>query len=441
MRLIRFALLMAAIGLSLSPAVGVAQDSELDEIVAVVNDGLILESEMEGAVAQVRQRAGAQINNVPDEVVQSQVLEQLILRELQMQRANRAGLSVSDSELNQAIGRMAAQNGMTADQFMNSVRAEGLSVTAMRARLREQILIDKLKQREIAGRVVVTDEDVDRYLESESLRVQENREYRIRHILVSVSENANQSTIDAARDRVEELRERAQENDSFSELAVAHSDGQNALEGGDLGWLAGGFLPTLFSDVVPRLQPGEISEPFRGPSGFHLIQLADVRRTDGQQTAAEQAVVKEYQARHILLELNEIRNDERAEAEAERLRKRVLAGDDFTQLARENSDDTSSANQGGELGWLQAESMSPPFAEQLQSLKPGETSKPFRTDSGWHVLQVQDTRQRDLSQERRRQRARQALGRQKMQEESEIWLRKIRDEAFVDIRLEGYQDS
>ncbi|CAN0038225.1 unnamed protein product, partial [Chrysoparadoxa australica] len=265
MRLIRFALLMAAIGLSLSPAVGVAQDSELDEIVAVVNDGLILESEMEGAVAQVRQRAGAQINNVPDEVVQSQVLEQLILRELQMQRANRAGLSVSDSELNQAIGRMAAQNGMTADQFMNSVRAEGLSVTAMRARLREQILIDKLKQREIAGRVVVTDEDVDRYLESESLRVQENREYRIRHILVSVSENANQSTIDAARDRVEELRERAQENDSFSELAVAHSDGQNALEGGDLGWLAGGFLPTLFSDVVPRLQPGEISEPFRGP--------------------------------------------------------------------------------------------------------------------------------------------------------------------------------
>lgn len=441
MRLIRFALLMAATGLSLSPAAGVAQDSELDEIVAVVNDGLILESEMEGAVAQVRQRAGAQINNVPDEVVQSQVLEQLILRELQMQRANRAGLSVSDSELNQAIGRMAAQNGMTTDQFMSSVRAEGLSVSAMRERLREQILIDKLKQREIAGRVVVTDEDVDRYLESESLRVQENREYRIRHILVSVSENASQSTIEAARDRVEELRERALADDSFSELAVAHSDGQNALEGGDLGWLAGGFLPTLFSDVVPRLQPGEISEPFRGPSGFHLIQLADVRRTDGQQTAAEQAVVKEYQARHILLELNEIRNDERAEAEAERLRKRILAGDDFTQLARENSDDTSSANQGGELGWLQAESMSPPFAEQLRSLKPGETSKPFRTDSGWHVLEVQDTRQRDLSQERRRQRARQALGRQKMQEESEIWLRKIRDEAFVDIRLDGYQDS
>ncbi|MDT0617597.1 peptidylprolyl isomerase [Salinisphaera sp. P385] len=441
MRLIRLALLMAATGLSLSPAAGVAQDSELDEIVAVVNDGLILESEMEGAVAQVRQRAGAQINNVPDEVVQSQVLEQLILRELQMQRANRAGLSVSDSELNQAVERMAAQNGMTGDQFMSSVRAEGLSVSAMRERLREQILIDKLKQREIAGRVVVTDEDVDRYLESESLRVQENREYRIRHILVSVSENASQSTIDAARDRVEELRERAQENDSFSELAVAHSDGQNALEGGDLGWLAGGFLPTLFSDVVPRLQPGEISEPFRGPSGFHLIQLADVRRTDGQQTASEDSVVKEYQARHILLELNEIRNNERAEAEAERLRKRVLAGDDFTQLARENSDDTSSANQGGELGWLQAESMSPPFAEQLRSLKPGETSKPFRTESGWHVLQMQDTRQRDLSQERRRQRARQALGRQKMQEESEIWLRKIRDEAFVDIRLEGYQDS
>ncbi|MDT0636050.1 peptidylprolyl isomerase [Spectribacter hydrogenooxidans] len=441
MRLIRCALLMAATGLSLSPAVGVGQDSELDEIVAVVNDGLILESEMEGAIAQVRQRAGAQINNVPDEVVQSQVLEQLILRKLQMQRAQRAGLDVSDSELNQAIGRMAAQNGMTADQFMSSVRAEGLSISAMRERLREQILIDKLKQREIAGRVVVTDEDVDRYLESESLRVQENREYRIRHILVSVSENASQSTIEAARDRVEELRERALADDSFSELAVAHSDGQNALEGGDLGWLAGGFLPTLFSDVVPRLQPGEISKPFRGPSGFHLIQLADVRRTDGQQTVAEDSVVKEYQARHILLETNEIRNNERAEAEAERLRKRILAGDDFTQLARENSDDASSANQGGELGWLQADSMSPPFAEQLRSLKPGETSKPFRTDSGWHVLQVQDTRQRDLSQERRRQRARQALGRQKMQEESEIWLRKIRDEAFVDIRLEGFQDS
>lgn len=441
MRLIRCALLMAATGLSLSPAVGVGQDSELDEIVAVVNDGLILESEMEGAIAQVRQRAGTQINNVPDEVVQSQVLEQLILRELQMQRAQRAGLDVSDSELNQALGRMAAQNGMTTDQFMNSVRAEGLSVSAMREQLREQILIDKLKQREIAGRVVVTDEDVDRYLESESLRVQENREYRIRHILVSVSENASQSTIDAARDRVERLRERAQEEDSFSELAVAHSDGQNALEGGDLGWLAGGFLPTLFSDIVPRLKPGEISEPFRGPSGFHLIQLADVRSTDGQQSTTEDTVVQEFKARHILLELNEIRNNERAQAEAGRLRRRVMAGDDFTQLARENSDDAGSANQGGELGWLQANSMSPPFAEQLRSLKPGETSKPFRTDSGWHVLQVQDTRQRDLSQERRRERARQALGRQKMQEESEIWLRKIRDEAFVDIRLDGYQDS
>lgn len=441
MRLIRCALLMAATGLSLSPTVAVGQDSELDEIVAVVNDGLILESEMESAIAQVRQRAGAQINNVPDEVVQSQVLEQLILRELQMQRAQRAGLSVSDSELNQALGRMAAQNGMTTDQFMNSVRAEGLSVSAMREQLRDQILIDKLKQREIAGRVVVTDEDVDRYLESESLRVQENREYRIRHILVSVSENASQSTIEAARERIEGLRERARADDSFSELAVAHSDGQNALEGGDLGWLAGGFLPTLFSDIVPRLQPGEISEPFRGPSGFHLIQLADVRRTDGQQSTTEDTLVQEYKARHILLELNEIRNNERAQAEAERLRRRVMAGDDFTQLARENSDDAGSANQGGELGWLQANSMSPPFAEQLRSLKPGETSKPFRTNSGWHVLQVQDTRQRDLSQERRRERARQALGRQKMQEESEIWLRKIRDEAFVDIRLDGYQDS
>lgn len=419
-----------------------AANQNLDKVVAVVGQGVILQSELEQATQRIRQRMGDKARRMPENVLRSQVLDRLILKRIQTQRAERAGMSVSDQELNQAMQRLAQQNGMDRQQFMNALRTQGMQPDYMRERLRDDLLINKLRKKEVARRVSVTPEEVDRYLQSEQLRLKEDSEYHIRHILVAISEGASPDAIQAARERTEKLRERAVSGDeSFADLAIAHSDGQKALEGGDLGWLSGGFMPTIFSEVVPGLSPGDVSKVFRGPSGFHLIKLTGIRDSSGQQTTQSADMVQEVKARHILLRLNEIRDNERAKAEIAKLRQRLQAGDDFAELARSESDDKNTANQGGDLGWIQPGQMPPAFAEPLRTLEPGSMSEPFRTSQGWHIVQVQDRRERDLSEERRRQKARQAIGQRKMRGETEVWRRKLRDEAYVDIRMEGYQGS
>lgn len=414
---------------------------QLDRIVAVVGEGVVLESELIEATRSIKRRMGPEAERIPPDVLRSQVLDQLIITRLQTQRAQQGGLRVEDSEVNNALHDIAAQNGMSLDEFLDNVRADGLPPRELRERVREEILINKLRQREVNGRIVVTEEDVDRYLESESLRVQENREYHIRHLLLSLPDGPSPEQLRSARRRIETLRERAVSGEtSFSDLAIAHSDGQKALEGGDLGWLPGGYLPTLFSEVIPKLQVGEISEPFRGASGYHLIKLEEMR-TAGGETAGEQVIVEEVQARHILLQLNEIRDDERARQQAETLRERILAGGDFAELARANSDDPGSANKGGELGWNEPELFNSAFAEKVKSLEIGEISEPFKSPEGWHIVEVLDRRERDQTEERRRNRARQALARRKIEEEGEVWIRRLRDEAYVEIRLDDYRED
>lgn len=417
-----------------------AAAEEIDRIVAVVGEGVVLESELDEAALRIRRRLGAEAQRIPPDVLRSQVLDQLIITKLQTQRAKEADLRVEDSEVNRALRNIAAQNDMSLDHFLASIRADGLDPQGLRDRVREELLISKLRQHEVNGRIVVTDEDVDRYLESESLRVQENREYHIRHLLISLPDGPSPEQLHSARRRIEALRERAASGkEDFTDLVIAYSDGQKALEGGDLGWMPGGYLPTLFSEVVPKLKKGEISEPFRGASGYHLIKLEDVRSTDDVPAGDERVIVEEVHARDILLELNEIRDAERAQKEAETLRQRVLAGDDFAQLARAHSDDTSTANQGGDLGWVETEEFGPAFAKRLQELKPNEVSEPFEAGGGWHIVQVLERRKRDQTEERRRNRARQALARHKIEEEGEVWLRRLRDEAYVEIRLDDYR--
>lgn len=438
MRWLLSAGLLAGVLAAFVPAAPAAEP--VDRIVAVVGEGVILESELDAATRQIRARLGPEAQRIPDDVLRSQVLDQLIITRLQTQRAEKAGLRVEDGEVNAALERLAQQNGMTLDQFLRNIRADGMEPQELRERLRDELLINKLRQREVNSRIVVTEEDVDRYLESESLRVQENREYRIRHLLISLPDGASPEQVRAARQRIEALRERAVSGAaSFSDLVIAHSDGQKALEGGDLGWLGGGYLPTVFSEVVPKLEVGEISEPFRGASGYHLIKLEDVRATGRATAPDEQVIVEEVKARHILLELNEIRDDERARKQAARLRERILAGDDFAELARQHSDDPGSANQGGDLGWAPAEAYNPAFAERLRQLEVGEVSEPFKSSNGWHIVEVLDRRKRDQTEERRRNRARQALARRKIEEEGEIWLRRLRDEAYVEIRMDDYR--
>lgn len=433
--------LAGAMALAL-PTVSTAAQ-QIDRVVAVVGNGVVLESELAEATQRIRQRLGAEAERIPPDVLRSQVLDQLIITRLQTQRAKEGGLRVEDDELNEALRGIAEQNDMSLDAFLETVRADGLQPQEFRERVREDLLINKLRQREVNSRVVVTEEDVDRYLESESLRVQENREYRIRHLLISLPDGPSPEELRSARRRSESLRERAVSGDeNFTDLVIAHSDGQKALEGGDLGWMRGGYLPTAFSEVIPRLDKGAISEPFRGASGYHLIKLEDVRSTgDGMPAGDERVIVEEVKARHILLEPNEIRDDERARAEAETLRQRILAGDDFAELARTHSDDPASTNQGGDLGWAQPQEYNPALARRLRELEQGEISEPFKSRQGWHIAEVLDRRERDQTEERRRNRARQALARRKIEEEGEVWLRRLRDEAYVEIRLDDYREE
>lgn len=430
--------LAGALFLCLTP-LGASAAQTLDKIVAVAGQSVILDSEVDQAVQRLRRRMGARISRVPENVLRSQILDRLILRSLQLQRAKRRGLSVPSQALTQAMKRLATQNGVSLRQFKAALRAQGIRPSQVRQRMYESLLINKLRQQEVINRVQVSEEAVTRYLQNQQLRVQENREYHIRHILIAVSEDAKPKRIQAARQHAEELRQLATSGQqSFANLALAHSDGQRAMKGGDLGWLPGGYLPTLFADIVPKLSTGEVSKVFRGPGGFHLIKLVGIRSKNSNQTTGKSKVIQEAKVRQIVVKLTEIRDNKRARQKITRLRKRLLAGGDFAQLARTESDDTRTASQGGDMGWIRPRRVPPAFAKHLQGLEIGEVSEPFRTDQGWRIIQVQDRRKRDVTEQRRRRRARRAIGRRKVKARTTVWRQKIRDEAYVDIRMEGY---
>ncbi|MAA74337.1 MAG: hypothetical protein CMN28_06480 [Salinisphaeraceae bacterium] len=423
----------------LAGAPGTLCAQSLDRIVAVVNDGVILQSELDSAVVKVERRLGQQVADMPPEMVRSRVLDQLIMSKLQTQRAERAGLRVSDQQVNRALAGAAAQNGMQPNEFLSRLTREGVSVEEVRGDMREQLLLEEVKKREVYGRVSVTSEDVDRFLESEALRLKDNREYHIRHILIEAPDDASAQAIRAAEDRTREIRSRALDGESFGELAIAFSEGGKSLEGGDLGWLPGGYMPTLFADIVPTLQPGEVSRVFRGPGGFHLIKLEDVRFTEDAEQDEGPLLVEEVSAQHLMVETNELRDSARARDEIEKVRERLAAGDDFAELARQYSDDDASSNQGGDLGWVEASGYPGQFGRELNDLKAGEVSQPFQTDVGWHLVKVNERRERDRTEERIRARARQAIGERMAREEGETWLRRLRDEAYVEVRMDDYQ--
>lgn len=427
-----------ALFLALTPVPATAAQT-LDKIVAVAGKRVILESQVDQVVQRLKRTRGARIRRIPDNVLRSQILDRLILRSLQIQRAKRHGLSVSNEALTQAMQRIAHQNGMSLGAFKNALRAQGIDPSQVRQRIYEKLLINKLRRKQVISRIQVSDEAVTRYLQSEQLRVQENREYHIRHILIAVSENASQEAVQAAREHAEHLRQLAVSGkQQFASLALAHSDGQQAMQGGDLGWLPGGYLPTLFAEIVPKLSVGEVSKVFRGPGGFHLIKLVGIRSKHTNQPARKAKIVQEVKAREILVELTEIRDSQRAKAKITRLRKRLLAGGDFAHLARTHSDDPQTAAQGGSLGWVRPSRMPPAFAKRLRNLEIGEISKPFRTDKGWVILKVVDRRKRDVTKQRQRRRARRAIGRRRAQARTVVWRQKIRDQAYVDIRMKGY---
>jgi peptidyl-prolyl cis-trans isomerase SurA len=417
----------AALALGLA-TLAASAGQPLDRIVVVINDGVVLQSEVDRAMAMgKRQLAERKIALPPDEVLRAQVLERLVLTRVQTQRAQEAGIRVDDRELNEVLGNLATQNKMTLQQFAEAVRKEGMEYLALREQVREEIIINRLRAREIDQRVLVTDQDIDLFLANQSRMDQ--TEYRVSHILVAVPDGASSEARIKARAKAESLLKRLQAGEDFAQLAIANSDSQQALQGGDLEWRAGGNLPELFANAVAKLKKGELSPVLENASGFHILKLTDQRGGDERKT------IVETHAQHILLQPNALRDEEQTKQAARAAYDRIQKGEDFAKLAKEISDDTGSKNAGGDLGWQPAGVYAPEFEKTIDALQPNQLSVPFRTQFGWHIAKVLERRSRDATDQTRRARARAAIQNRKAAEEYDMWLRRLRAEAYVEYRL------
>jgi len=399
----------------------------LDGIAAVVNDGVVLQSElveeMRNISAQLQQ-SGTPLP--PNDIFATQVLERLVIQQIQLQRAARTGIVVSDEELNQMMASIAQRNNLTLTQLPDSLAAEGLDYGVFRENVRTQITVDRLRQRDVLSRIAVSPREIDNYLER--LQRSDNVEYNISHILISLPAGATPEQIEAAEEKVGKLYLRATEGEDFAELAVANSDSQQALEGGLIGWRKGSELPTLFAEVVPGMTLETVSEPIRGGSGFHLIRLNETRGRDP-------VMEDQMRVRHILIKTTEIKDDDTAKQQLIKLRKQILDGEDFGTIATAVSEDPGSAAKGGDLGWVGPGVFVPEFEQTAMSLEIGELSEPFASPFGWHILEVLGRRTYDMTDDMQRREAIMAIRNAKLEEETELWIRRIRDEAFVEYRL------
>jgi peptidyl-prolyl cis-trans isomerase SurA len=403
---------------------------EIDRIVAVVNDDVIVYSEMRTRLDAVVQRLeDSGVPAPPADALEKQVLEQLILDRLQMQMAASTGIRVDDETLNRQIADIARQNNLSLREFRDVLARDGYDFAGFREEIRNELIKSRVQQRQVEDRVQVTDRDIDNFLATRAKQGGNNPEYRVGHILIAVPDGASPEELADARDEAQDILARLNAGANFGRTAAAESDGRRALEGGDLGWRKSEELPTLFEEVVPTLQKGEVSDVLRSSSGFHLVKLLDVRGT-------ERHVIKQTRAQHILIKTTEVISAEDARSRLRVLRSRILNGADFNQLARASSDDPGSAVKGGSLGWLSPGDTIPPFEKTMDGLAVGEISTPFETQFGWHIIQVLARRDRDSTEEVQRANAATALRDRKVDEELQSWFRQIRDEAYIEYRLD-----
>ncbi len=402
----------------------------LDRIVAVVNDGAIMASELDeriNTIALQFQEKGQQLP--PPAVMREQVLDRMILERLQLQLADRAGIKVDDATLNQALAGIARQNGMSLEDFAAALRQDGYDWAQFREQIRQDMLISRLQQRSVASRIRVTDREVDRFLNSEMGKKMFEADFRLGHILIRVPAGATPDEVKAAREKAEKLVQRLEQGADFQQLAVSESDGPKALEGGDLGWRPAAQWPSLFAETAIEMKKGQISQPLRSGAGFHILKMEDRK-------GGIEKVVTQYQVRHVLIKADALTSASEARAQINRLHDSVANGQrEFSAVAAEHSDDPGSARNGGELGWVSQGEMVPEFEDMMLHTPVGELSPVFETQFGWHFLRVDDTRDADMSEEFRRMQATQALQKRRFEEELETWLQEQRSESYVDIRL------
>lgn len=416
--------------LMLMPLASNAKVEMLDRIVAVVNDGAIMASELDeriNIIALQFQEKGQQLP--PPAIMREQVLDRMILERVQLQLADRAGIKVDEATLNQALAGIARQNGMTLEGFAAALQQDGYDWPQFREQIRDDMIISRLQQRSVASRIRVTDREVDRFLESEMGKQMFQEDFHLGHILVRVPSGATPEEVQAATSKVEDIEKRLQQGEDFQQLAISNSDGPKALEGGDLGWRQAAQWPSLFSEAALNLEKGEVSAPIRSGAGFHILKMIDRR-------GGAEKVVTQYQVRHILIKTDALTSNEQALAQANRLHDRIASGEaEFATVAAEYSDDPGSARNGGELGWVSQGEMVPEFEDMMLNTPQGELSPVFETQFGWHFLRVDAMRDADMSEEFRRMQAMQAMQKRRFEEELEIWVQEQRSEAYVDVRL------
>jgi peptidyl-prolyl cis-trans isomerase SurA len=403
----------------------------LDRIVAVVNTDVITQSELARergiAIATLRKQGTA----LPQrDLLDKQLLERLITKNVLLQQARQTGLRAADADLENALQRIAAENKMDVAQLRVAVEQSGVSFDRFREDVRSEILISRLRDREIDSRVTVTDAEIQSFVRSQQDSPGDKAdEYKLAHILVQVPEQASPEELLLRRGRAEAALAALKQGADFPQVAASYSDAGDALQGGDMGWRAAGRLPNIFLQAVKGMTVGQVSDILRSPAGFHIVKLSDKRGNDTP------VMVTQTHARHILLRLNEVVSESDARSRLAELKDRIEHGADFAELSRLHSDDASAAR-GGDLGWISPGDTVPEFERTMNALKPGQVSAPFKTAFGWHVVQVLERREQDLSEDRQRLAARQAIRSRKADEQWQEWVRQQRDKAYVEYKLE-----
>lgn len=422
--------LVSLLFLLLLTPLAMAAVAPLDRIAVVVDDSAVLQSEIDKRIADVQfQFAQRKSPLPPDDVLRKQVIEQLVLETLQLNMATRAGIRIDDGELNNSLTEIAKQSGLGLLAFQQKLDATpGASYGEVREQVKNELMINKLRQRRLQDRIRITEQDVQNFLKSPSGQAELASEFRLGHILIALPDEASPQDIASGEEKSKKVLSELAAGKDFAQLAATYSNAETALKGGDLGWRKAAQLPTLFAEQAEKMQTGEVAGPVRTPGGFHIIKLLAKRGGDEMR-------VKQWQVEHILIKPTEILSSEDAKQKLEDIRSKITAGTvKFTDAARINSDDPGSARQGGSLGWVSAGDMVPEFDKQMRSIELNKLSEVFQSSFGWHILQVSGVRDQDVTDQYRAGMARQALYARAYDEELASWLRELRNDAFVEIR-------
>ncbi|MGH8297963.1 MAG: peptidylprolyl isomerase [Steroidobacteraceae bacterium] len=400
----------------------------LDRIAAVVNDGVVLESEVDNQMKDVTVRLQAQNMALPPQsVLRKQVLDRLILQRIELEEADHDGITISDDTLNNALEDVAKRNSIPFSQLPTVLAQQGIDYARYRDEMRQQLTIGLLRQRDVLQRIVVTPREIDQFLTRQAKHPSADAEYNVSHILIAVPPNATPAQIEQAQQRANDVYQRASKGEDFGKLAVAYSNSEDALEGGSLGWREGSELPTFLTGLILNLKPGQVGGPLRTPTGFHIVRLNQIRSQEKKE------IVEQVHVRHILLKTNALQDDATVRQRLEQIRQKILHGESFAVAASAASQDPGSASEGGDLGWQSLDVFTPRFSAAIAKLKVGEVSQPFQTQFGWHIAEVLGRRNHDETQEVKRLNAMEAIRASKADEDTELWLQQLRDDAYVKV--------